>query len=639
MKLQPRVLTWCAPASLAVACERPAPAGAPNPMDGQPPDSTPDASTTPVPDAGSTTPTPDAGTTVEPPTGAPWPALGEVALKSHGGQYVVAEGGGGGLVNANRASVGAWETFTLEAETSPLVHGGRVHLKSHGGPYLLAAAGGGGALLATGTSPGAWATFRVNRVAGAGAVRAGDEVSFETSDGHFVVAELGGGDVVRADRTSAGPWETFRLEAVSSGVLPTGVTARHGKVRGQGRAFADDDGAFNALGATWMSALWMYRNDRPRCERWLDAMSKNGFHYFRALGVVGDVTAPDYWDGRELDWRAPGYAADLAGLTDLAFDRYGLRVQWTLIGDGQKNIPVEADRYALVDTFLAMSRGREHKLFAFEVANEAWQNGFAGDSGRTQLRALSRYMKDRTDVLVAASAPDGYEQETVEGLYGGGVADFATVHFDRDCTKTEGSWRPVRQPWEWRYYTGVPELASNNEPIGPGASVASENDPEKLVAGALVSWVSGVGAYVFHTSSGVRGDTDLMNEPGFTSFKALASVVPAGLAAWTQKNAHWADAPFKPYARESNGTLVPNAMWPDSGGTGAVRVYGVVQGTDFVVFPFGIKDRLTLEPRVDVEFDVINPVTGQVLRHESLPAGQQFELTGGVQFILKGRTR
>ncbi len=80
-------------------------------------------------------------------------------------------------------------------------------------------------------------------------------------------------------------------------------------------------------------------------------------------------------------------------------------------------------------------------------------------------------------------------------------------------------------------------------------------------------------------------------------------------------------------------------MWPDSGGTGAVRVYGVVQGTDFVVFPFGIKDRLTLEPRVDVEFDVINPVTGQVLRHESVPAGRQFELTGGVQFILKGRTR
>ncbi|MBL8923025.1 MAG: hypothetical protein JNJ54_29520 [Myxococcaceae bacterium] len=641
MNLFTRVLTWCVTASLT-ACGGPTsspsgtttsdPATDPRAGGAATPNPTPTPTPTPTPNA-----TPDAG--LQAPAGTPWPALGAVALKSHAGQFMVAEGGGGGVVNANRASIGVWETFTLEAETSPLVHGGRVHLKAHGGQYLQAEQGGGGALGATGTTPGAWATFTLRRVAGAGAVKDGDEVALETSSGHFVVAEGGGGDVVRANRTATGPWETFRLVAQAPGVLPVDVVVRHGRVRGQGRAFVDDDGPFNALGATWMSALWMYRNDRARCERWLDALSKNGFHYFRALGVVGDVTAADYWDGREIDWRAPGYAADLAGLTDLAYDRYGLRVEWTLIGDGQKNIPNEADRYALVDTFLAMSRGREHKIMHFELANEAWQNGFAGDSGRAQLRALTRYMNDRTDVLVAASAPDGYEQATVEAIYGGGVADLATPHFDRDSTKIEGSWRAVRQPWEWRYYQNVPELASNNEPIGPGASVASETNPVKLVSGALASWVSGVGAYVFHTRAGVRGDTDVWTEPGFTAFKPLASFVPPGLAAWTQKNAHWADAPFKPYAREPNGTLVPNAMWPDTGGTGTVRAYGVVQGVDFVVFPFGIKDRFTLEPRRNVEFDVIDLMTGQVLRHETLAAGQQFDLQGAEAFVLKGRYR
>jgi hypothetical protein len=36
---------------------------------------------------------------------------GRAALQASNGQYVVAEGGGGGVVNANRNNIGAWETF------------------------------------------------------------------------------------------------------------------------------------------------------------------------------------------------------------------------------------------------------------------------------------------------------------------------------------------------------------------------------------------------------------------------------------------------------------------------------------------------------------------------------------------------
>src|SRR5262249_11685001 len=96
---------------------------------------------------------------------------------------------------------------------------------------------------------------------------------------------------------------------------------RTGMVRGEGRSLADDQGRFFALGATFFWAAWGYKNDRPKLEAALDYLSKNGFDYIRCLGVVGDPNGPDFWDGREIDWRDPDYANTIAGLTDLAYDK------------------------------------------------------------------------------------------------------------------------------------------------------------------------------------------------------------------------------------------------------------------------------------------------------------------------------
>jgi hypothetical protein len=416
--------------------------------------------------------------------------------------------------------------------------------------------------------------------------------------------------------------------------------ARRGPVRLDGRSLRDDDGAFNALGATLMWAAWGYRHDRARLERALATLADGGFHYIRALGVVGHPDDPDYWDGREIDWRWPDYADVLAGLTDLAYGEYGLRVEWTLIGDGQKNIPEERDRYALVDTFLAMSRGREEAIVHFEIANEAWQNGFAGDEGIAQLRALTRYMNERTDVLVAASAPAGATCEDYARVYEGGVADLATIHFDRDTSRTDGHWRPVRQPWELQFCDGVP-VGTNNEPIGPGASVASEDDPVRLVAAAIATYVSGLPAYVYHSRAGVRGDLEIDTMPGVGAYTHVAGIVPGDLASWTRKNAHWDDAPFVVYAGDGAGNLHANRMWPDLDGptSGVVRAYGAVSGEQFFVFPMGILDRVVMAPRRACELDVVDPMTGAVVAHHTLDAGQQFELTGGAAFVLRGRTR
>lgn len=43
----------------------------------------------------------------------------KITLKAHNGQYMVAENGGGGIVNANRSKVGDWEKFVLMKSVTP----------------------------------------------------------------------------------------------------------------------------------------------------------------------------------------------------------------------------------------------------------------------------------------------------------------------------------------------------------------------------------------------------------------------------------------------------------------------------------------------------------------------------------------
>jgi len=81
---------------------------------------------------------------------------------------------------------------------------GTFSLQTRDGHFLVAEGGGGGALNATRRASGPWERFAVSR-------EVGGTFALRTDNGHFVVAEGGGGGAVNANRRATGPWERFTI--------------------------------------------------------------------------------------------------------------------------------------------------------------------------------------------------------------------------------------------------------------------------------------------------------------------------------------------------------------------------------------------------------------------------------------------
>lgn len=400
------------------------------------------------------------------------------------------------------------------------------------------------------------------------------------------------------------------------------VTAqRQGVTRVEGRAIADDGGPFPALGASLFWAAWAYKHDRPRLDEHLQLLKDHRFDYIRALGVVG---RQPYWAGREIDTRWPDYDDVIAGLTDHAYDRYGLRVQWTLFGDADEMIPDRADRERLVDRFLKMSAGREHKIVHFEVANEAWQNGFHGPAGVQQLQALTRRLASGTPIPVAISAAEGHDCADHLALYKGMEVEIVTEHFPRETRGPLGRWAPVAATWGIRNCPGLPPLISNNEPIGPRSSVESETDPHHLVAGAVASYMASVALYVFHTDAGVWGREPLLSMPGAPAMlKGLAAMkqyLPADIATWRR------------HTRESKEHVFD--------AKGGVELYASTRENRFFALAIGLEKPMTIAPREHpARIEVLDLLTGEVLSRHDLKPGEPLTLSGRPAVILSGVLR
>jgi subtilisin family serine protease len=141
------------------------------------------------------------------------PPSWQISFRAANGQWMVAEGNGGGSVNANRDAVGPWETFAVEdLNGGDLQDGDPVAFRTGGGWYLQAPAGGGDRFLATGTTVGSEETFTIVVLNDPGSrVEDGDSVALRSVNGYYVVAEGGGGGQVNCNRTAIGAWETWGI--------------------------------------------------------------------------------------------------------------------------------------------------------------------------------------------------------------------------------------------------------------------------------------------------------------------------------------------------------------------------------------------------------------------------------------------
>jgi hypothetical protein len=417
------------------------------------------------------------------------------------------------------------------------------------------------------------------------------------------------------------------LIGLSSTEAVTG-SGRRGQVRAEGHAVADADGPFNALGATLFWGAWGYKFDRDRLERNLAALREADVDYVRVLGSVGGSS----WNDRQVDPRWPDYDKVVGDFTDLAYDKYGLRVQWTLFG-GAPFTPQGRVRRALVDRFALIARGREHKIFAFEIANEAGSNGFDGREGIAELRSLGARLSRQTAVLVALSDPDqGAECAT----YAGARVNAATWHYRRQFGN-EGPWRPIRAPWGYPADYDedcrgkLPALVLNNEPLGPESSVEQDDDPARIAAAYILTFLANHGAYVFHAGPGIRGggaadvDGPLQRHANFdelpsfkhiaVALKAARNYLPEGLANWTRLGSKAASAPI----------------------TGPKQVYAAMRSPRFVVLVPDLEKPVTMRARVRSSLVIRNVATGEIVQRLTVEAGEAFTVGGYEAVVLIGR--
>ena len=415
---------------------------------------------------------------------------------------------------------------------------------------------------------------------------------------------------------------------------PRAVAPRAGLVRLDGHAFADDGGPYLGVGASLLWGGWGCLHDKQRFERNL-AFLTGKVDYIRVLALVG----PPGWRDRAA--LPDNLESAVACVTDLAY-RHGLRTQWTIFGSVDTT-PTSADRASLVRRFAAVITPRAEKVQLVEVANEGWQNGFGGDAGRQEARALARLVRELTPIRAIAitAPPPGVEKEEAPRWYAGSEATLMTVHPDRNQRGTGGAWRPVRQACNVHFWTPLPWIA--NEPIGPQSSVAADDDPQRLSVAAAWTWLCGGAGYTLHTGAGVRGGgaEDLARgrvanvwevagiDRTLAGINAIRALLPADLPNFhlQDPNGDSADYPFErtPIAqRTANGRLL--------GAYAATAADG-----RFVVVPLLATVPLPLTARSPMRVTLSDPTTGATIETKNLAAGETLTLPARDATVVVGQ--
>ena len=429
--------------------------------------------------------------------------------------------------------------------------------------------------------------------------------------GYMLCAELAGGQPVTTRAyDAAGPWETFYGWAAA----PNPVGGLFGRIRRVGRrGIGDDRGAQNWVGVSRFYHGWAMIHDRDRVLRDQDRDVANGLDYQRVMFQVGENHPNDYWYGVCADHTDLRHRSSVRWLLEQARQR-GIRVLATLIGKGN-GMDRQSVRAQYVREMADILRDFPDVVMLRQVMNEP------GIQGRVTLREL----RDLEAILLGVDA----EGPTSTGAHGdedGGDA-FAntaswgmvgTPHFDRDITKSEMQDRPWRQPWDWGL---VGKPLCDDEPIGPGASVASEVRANVLRSHRAVALVSGCFATCFHPDQGIRGFGNAEDVPGYVETPRAKRFLPPGIANGEMQNAnsnfpnrHW-DLPSH-YLRSGNGNT-----------RGIVRAYGSQMGGRQYTIPFGPVSEFELVARRNLLVECFQQDVGDLLWTRHVSTGESVRLS------------
>lgn len=468
------------------------------------------------------------------------------------------------------------------------------------------------------------------------------ETSPETGHAHFIGIPRGVHTLrVTAEgyHSYAGDYDIQSDTTLTVGLekLPPPPVGRKGLVRMRDRTFTDDDGDYLPLGTTLFWAGWGYDQDRDRLEANLKWIKDQGIDYIRVLGTVGDpLDANDSWHDRAMGTFMPNYNEVIAGVTDLAYDKYGLRIMWTLFG-GSPYTETAAARTDVVNRFVQMSRGREHKIQFWECANEASENGFDVDF----IRNCGQVLRNNTPVLVSLSSA----QHLGAPGYIDGPQHLCTMHLERSTSGTGGVWRPIRQPWEGWQVEGCDGKWANSEGVGPGSSITSNSDPLQMSMYAGLTWLSGGGTFVLHSGAGVLGKPfdaptghrpanvwEQPNiEPILAGIRSVRSQLPLDLPNWERQNSN-SNFPNYPFETEAIQDLIDN-------GEQLLRAFATIRDGRFYLMPLVAKVAIPFQAKYAMRLRVYEPLTAQLAHDVNLDAGQTFMLPPTDAAIMVGEPR
>lgn len=391
------------------------------------------------------------------------------------------------------------------------------------------------------------------------------------------------------------------------------VSVLYGDTRRFGpRAVGDDRGPQLHAGLSRFYHVWAAGEDMGRVEREDEQDVRAGFTFKRLLLQVGDPNNPsDYWAGRIANQNGPTHERDVVNVLQSARDR-GIRILACIIGKGN-GMDRQSNRRPYVQRMAELLREFPDVVLLAQVMNEP---SIEGRITGPEIMELEAIIRSAAPNLITSTGAYGDLEGAEDGLDPRSWGHIGTPHLDRDTSKSEMQDRPWRQPWDWGLSAGDHGIL-NDEPIGPRASVASEDRPRVLRSHATVAFASRFMGSVFHADEGIRGNGDLASVPGYREFPACLRFLPGDLPNGSQVNAN-TNFPSRHWQLEDTYLRAAN-----DNTRGIVRAYGVQQGGFQYTVPFGPVSEFELRAVRPIRVECFQQDLNDRLWERSIAAGER----------------